>query len=67
MSAINAPETAAATTASVSATAEVTPSRCTAQNPHAAPTSIIPWTPRLRTPARSASSSPSAAYRSGVP
>jgi hypothetical protein len=37
------------------------PVRCTAQNPITAPTSIIPSTPRLRTPERSASSSPRAA------
>src|SRR5437763_13525485 len=37
-----------------------------AAKPHAAPTAIIPSTPRLRTPERSPTSSPSAAIRSGV-
>src|SRR5262245_54105669 len=37
-----------------------------AANPHAAPTAIIPSTPRLRTPERSLTSSPWAAIRRGV-
>ena len=41
--------------------------RSTAQKPITAPTSIIPSTPRLSTPERSASSSPSAPKSSGVP
>ena len=35
-------------------------------NPQAAPTIIMPSTPRLRTPERSATSSPVAAINSGV-
>ena len=61
------PANAPVSTAS-SSTSEVGPgARCIPQNPIVAPTSIIPSTPRLSTPARSASSSPSAANRIGVP
>ncbi len=35
--------------------------------PATAPTSIMPSTPKLSTPARSANNSPKAAYKSGVP
>ena len=67
ISAIAAPASAATRTAAVSTTAESPCTRWTAQKPITAPTSIIPSTPRLSTPERSASSSPSAANRSGVP
>ena len=43
------------------------PTVCTAQKPLTAPTSIMPSTPRLSTPERSASSSPSEAKSKGVP
>ncbi len=62
IAAIAAPAIAATRIASVSE-----PVRCTAQKPITAPTSIIPSTPRLSTPERSVSSSPSAAKSSGVP
>jgi hypothetical protein len=67
ISAIAAPANAATAIASTS-TSEPAPRRLwTAQNPVTAPTSIIPSTPRLSTPERSARSSPSAAKRRGVP
>ena len=64
---ITSPANAAVSTASTSATSLGPGARCEAQNPMTAPTSIIPSTPRLSTPDRSASSSPSAAKRIGVP
>ena len=67
ISAITSAANAAVNTASVSATAIGPGARCIPQNPIAAPTSIIPSTPRLSTPERSASSSPRAANRIGVP
>ena len=62
-----APTNAAVSTASEQRDAAGPGARCIAQNPITAPTSIIPSTPRLSTPERSASSSPSAANRIGVP
>ena len=67
MLATAAPASAATAIAAQSASGPGPPRRCTTKNPIAAPTSIMPSTPRLRTPERSASNSPSAAYRSGVP
>ena len=61
ISAIAAPATAATATAPASTAGPEPGIRCTAQKPITAPTSIIPSTPRFRTPDRSASSSPSAA------
>ena len=61
MSAVAAPATAATPIAAGSATPALPPRVCTDQNPATAPTSIIPSTPRLRTPDRSASTSPTAA------
>ena len=58
---IAAPASAATPIAAASERPPETCRRCTVQKPITAPTSIIPSTPRLRTPARSASSSPSAA------
>ena len=60
-------ENAAISTARKSAHAADPGACCEAQKPITAPISIIPSTPRLRTPDRSASSSPSAAKRIGVP
>src|SRR3979409_607359 len=45
---------------------KVEPDRNAPPNPQAAPTSIMPSTPRLSTPARSVTSSPVAAINSGV-
>ena len=61
MLAIAAPASAATAIAAASAIGPGPSSRCTTKKPIAAPTSIIPSTPRLSTPERSASSSPSAA------
>ena len=61
ISAIAAPESAAAPTARVSTTSSLPCTRCVAQYPTAAPNTIIPSTPRLSTPERSARSSPSEA------
>ena len=61
ISAIAAPASAATPIAAASESPAPACSRCTAQKPITAPTSIIPSTPRLSTPERSASSSPSAA------
>src|ERR1700712_5081358 len=44
----------------------IDPERKAPPNPHAAPTIIMPSTPRLSTPARSVTSSPVAAISSGV-
>ncbi len=67
ISAQPAPATAAAATAIGSASPAEPPTCWTHRKPITAPISIIPSTPRLSTPERSASSSPSAAKRSGVP
>ena len=67
IAAIAAPASAATTTAAASAIPVFAWTCCTVQKPITAPTSIIPSTPRLSTPDRSASSSPSAAKSSGVP
>jgi hypothetical protein len=56
-----APTRPATTTAAASAIPLFAWTCCTVQKPMTAPTSIIPSTPRLSTPDRSASSSPSAA------
>ena len=61
IAAIAAPAAPAATTAASRTTAFAPSKRCVAQKPTAAPNSIIPSTPRLSTPDRSASSSPRAA------
>ena len=67
MRAIAAPATMEARTASSSTTAVDPCIFCETQNALTAPMSIIPSTPRLRTPERSASSSPRPASTSGVP
>jgi hypothetical protein len=57
----------AAPTRIPSMTPTIVESKATAPaKPHTAPMAIMPSTPRLRTPARSATSSPRAATRSGV-
>ena len=61
IAAIAAPARQPPTTAASSTIAVVAWTRWTAQKPITAPTSIIPSTPRLSTPDRSVSSSPSAA------
>jgi hypothetical protein len=67
ISASAAPATAAIRIAIASATGAGPPMFCTDQKPITAPPSIMPSTPRFSTPERSASSSPSAEKRSGVP
>ena len=61
ISAISAPATAATPIAAARLAPVLACTRCTVQKPMTAPISIIPSTPRLSTPERSASSSPSAA------
>ena len=61
MVAIAVPASAATPIAAARESHVVACRRCTVQKPKTAPTSIIPSTPRLSTPERSASSSPSEA------
>ncbi len=67
MRAIAAPATMEARTASSSTSAVAPCVFCETKNAVTAPMSIIPSTPRLSTPERSASSSPRPARTSGVP